>query len=573
MRIRRQVDTRKRVLSPLARTRRSHLHRRLRDTCTDKVHSYTVILVRNCHCSARRQHLNRLTHRINFARISLSRRIDPLVGLIDQKSAAIISTCLSPVLQHCISQITKRLRPPGTLAPRTPRTLAPDPSPQKEKKLRKSPPRRPVASSPQLVFVRSGNKLASTRFFRNGSDVLSKPTKNVIKTIRADKRTNCSHVVNFSVNNASASISRCQNRCRHALRARMTKIQLQTPVVTVRAITTKNNSVIDFSNDHCQIKPRSTKTCPKPTYCHRKKPLTIASYGIVINGLRPRFFPRIFNPRKGLPLSTSVIQRGFATLTARVRTRAKSIPDPRRITTKFLTVTIRGVTGTVGGVSIRQNCSLTSCILYYFNKTKKRRTYLVTRTLNVARIFVRPCTKILSTCNVKLTSIQSLRRRSMRQPLDTRALPRVRQILRTLTGRKLRRLTRRKFRTLVPDSSRTLAPDPSPRKEKKRRLSGPSSQFPVPSSPRILPQLLLGCRNASSALTISFNAITRVARRFATLRQRHCNFTRPSGHLIISATAIRTVNRARDPTRPRLAGPHAAPLTPETAISICATKT
>ena len=327
-----------------------------------------------------RDHENRLAaiaRELDFAQISVSHEVAPLIKLVGRGDTTVVDAYLSPILRRYVDKVAAGL-----------------------------------GEGARLQFMQSNGGLTEARAFRGKDAILSGPAGGVVGMVAASAphgpEMERLRLIGFDMGGTSTDVSHYAGRYELGDENLIAGVRIRAPMMQVHTIAAGGGSICRFDGMRFRAGPESAGAQPGPACYRAGGPLTVTDCNLFLGRIDPSKFPSVFGPTGDQPLDPQASR-------ARLQEIADALGSTKtleEIAEGFLAIAVDNMAAAIRKISIARGHDVTRYTLACFGGAGGQHACRVADALGMERILVHPLAGVLSAYGIGLADVKPVREAS-----------------------------------------------------------------------------------------------------------------------------------------------------------------
>ncbi len=332
-----------------------------------------------------------LARAMDFAQVSVSHEVSPLIKLVGRGDTTVVDAYLSPILRRYVAQVAHDLDA--------------------------------KTSQARLMFMMSSGGLTAADLFQGKDAILSGPAGGVVGMAETGRQAGFARLIGFDMGGTSTDVSHYDGEYERAFETEVAGVRMRAPMMLIHTVAAGGGSILHFDGARFRVGPDSAGANPGPTCYRRGGPLAVTDANVMAGKLIPDFFPKIFGPAQNLPLDAHAVELAFADLAAQAgdgRT-AEDVADG------FIKIAVENMANAIKKISVQRGYDVTRYALNCFGGAGGQHACLVADALGMTKVLIHPFSSLLSAYGMGLADIRATREQAIEEPFGTNALAAVKR--------------------------------------------------------------------------------------------------------------------------------------------------
>lgn len=320
--------------------------------------------------------LAEIARELDFAEVSVSSELAPLIKLIARGDTTMLNAYLNPILHHYLAQLRRSLGPES-----------------------------------ELRVLSSAGGLLQADSFRGKDSILSGPAGGVVGFSRAAAVAGFERSIGFDMGGTSTDVSRFDRRFEWQYEAEKAGVRIVTPMLAIETVAAGGGSICDFEGTRLTVGPDSAGADPGPACYGRGGPLTVTDLNLLLGRILPDQFP--------FPLDQNAAERRLDELQQRVQEHAPQTPSPSELAEGLLRIANTHMARAIRGISVARGYDPRDYVLVAFGGAAPQHACAVAEELGMHQVLIHPHASLLSAYGVGTSDIVRHRTTGLYEPLDS----------------------------------------------------------------------------------------------------------------------------------------------------------
>lgn len=333
-----------------------------------------------------------LAREMEFAQVSVSHEVSPLIKLVGRGDTTVVDAYLSPILRRYVAQVDSELD------------------------ARKSGAR--------LMFMMSSGGLTAAELFQGKDAILSGPAGGVVSMAETAREAGFKNVIGFDMGGTSTDVSHFNGEYERAFETEVAGVRMRAPMMLIHTVAAGGGSILHFDGARFRVGPDSAGANPGPKCYRRGGPLAVTDANVMTGKLIPDFFPKIFGPNQDQPLDAASVKNAFARLALDVGNGRK----PEDVADGFIKIAVENMANAIKKISVQRGYDVTGYALNCFGGAGGQHACLVADALGMTKVLIHPFSSLLSAYGMGLADIRATRQQAIEEPFGNKALAAIKKI-------------------------------------------------------------------------------------------------------------------------------------------------
>ena len=332
-----------------------------------------------------------LVREMNFAQVSVSHEVSPLIKLVGRGDTTVVDAYLSPILRRYVAQVDQDLDAKRSAA--------------------------------RLMFMMSSGGLTAAELFQGKDAILSGPAGGVVSMAETGRQAGFDRLIGFDMGGTSTDVSHFDGEYERAFETEVAGVRMRAPMMLIHTVAAGGGSILHFDGARFRVGPDSAGANPGPKCYRRDGPLAVTDANVMVGKLIPEFFPNIFGASQNLPLDAHAVRNAFTDLAQQVGGRtAEEVADG------FIKIAVENMANAIKKISVQRGYDVTRYALNCFGGAGGQHACLVADALGMTRVLMHPFSSLLSAYGMGLADIRATREQAIELPFGDKALKAIARI-------------------------------------------------------------------------------------------------------------------------------------------------
>ena len=336
-----------------------------------------------------------LAREMDFAQVSVSHEVSPLIKLVGRGDTTVVDAYLSPILRRYVAQVDRDLDAKRSAA--------------------------------RLMFMMSSGGLTAAELFQGKDAILSGPAGGVVGMAETGRQAGFDRLIGFDMGGTSTDVSHFDGEYERAFETEVAGVRMRAPMMLIHTVAAGGGSILHFDSARFRVGPDSAGAKPGPACYRRKGPLAVTDANVMVGKLIPDFFPKIFGPGQDQPLDGAAVRHGFNNLAQKVGDKT-----PEEIADGFIKIAVDNMANAIKKISVQRGYDVTRYALNCFGGAGGQHACLVADALGMTRVLIHPFSSLLSAYGMGLADIRATREQAIELLYGAKALAAINRIGSTL---------------------------------------------------------------------------------------------------------------------------------------------
>ena len=196
-----------------------------------------------------------LAREMEFAQVSVSHEVSPLIKLVGRGDTTVVDAYLSPILRRYVAQVD------GELDARK--------------------------SGARLMFMMSSGGLTAAELFQGKDAILSGPAGGVVSMAETAREAGFKNVIGFDMGGASTDVSHFNGEYERAFETEVAGVRMRAPMMLIHTVAAGGGSILHFDGARFRVGPDSAGANPGPKCYRRGGPLAVTDANVMTENSLP----------------------------------------------------------------------------------------------------------------------------------------------------------------------------------------------------------------------------------------------------------------------------------------------
>jgi len=348
------------------------------------IKSIAIVFIHAYRYPAHEKAVAAIARGMNFAQVSVSHEVSPLIKLVGRGDTTVVDAYLSPILRRYVAQVANELDTKN--------------------------------SDSRLMFMMSSGGLTAADLFQGKDAILSGPAGGVVGMAETGREAGMLRLIGFDMGGTSTDVSHFDGEYERAFETEVAGVRMRAPMMLIHTVAAGGGSILKFDGSRFRVGPDSAGADPGPKCYRRDGPLTVTDANVMVGKLIPEFFPKIFGSNQNEPIDAQAVQTGFASL-------AKEIGDrkPEEVADGFITIAVENMANAIKKISVARGYDVTRYTLNCFGGAGGQHACLVADALGMKTVLIHPFSGLLSAYGMGLADIRATRTQAVEESFGKQA--------------------------------------------------------------------------------------------------------------------------------------------------------
>ncbi len=317
-----------------------------------------------------------LAREIGFGQVSVSHEVSPLMKLVSRGDTTVVDAYLSPILRRYVQQVDEQIRPDG--------------------------------NGPRLMFMQSNGGLTNAHSFQGKDALLSGPAGGVVGMVRTAEAAGFDRLIGFDMGGTSTDVSHYSGELERTHETEVAGVRVRAPMIHLHTVAAGGGSILHFDGSRMRVGPDSAGADPGPACYGNGGPLAITDCNVLLDKLRPEYFPQVFGEGGDQPLDVDIVSEKFVHLAAEITDSTGTELSPEVVAEGFLSIAVENMANAIKKISVQRGYDITSYTLVCFGGAGGQHACMVADRLGITRIHIHPHAGVLSAVGIGLADVRHL---------------------------------------------------------------------------------------------------------------------------------------------------------------------
>jgi len=361
------------------------VRRHLESARADGIKAVAIVFMHAYRFPEHERQVAALARDMNFAQVSVSHEVSPLIKLVGRGDTTVVDAYLSPILRRYVAQVDHDLDAKNSRA--------------------------------RLMFMMSSGGLTAAELFQGKDAILSGPAGGVVGMAETGKQAGFARLIGFDMGGTSTDVSHYDGEYERAFETEVAGVRMRAPMMLIHTVAAGGGSVLHFDGARFRVGPDSAGANPGPKCYRRGGPLAVTDANVMLGKLLPDCFPKIFGAHQDQPLDDAAVKAAFAALAQQVGGKT-----PEEIADGFIKIAVENMANAIKKISVQRGYDVTRYALNCFGGAGGQHACLVADSLGMTRVLIHPFSSLLSAYGMGLADIRATREQAIELPFGGKAL-------------------------------------------------------------------------------------------------------------------------------------------------------
>jgi 5-oxoprolinase (ATP-hydrolysing) len=368
------------------------VRRELSRARADGIKAVAIVFMHAYRYPAHEQTVAALAREMEFAQVSVSHEVSPLIKLVGRGDTTVVDAYLSPILRGYVAQVDNDLQA--------------------------------KRSGARLMFMMSSGGLTAAELFQGKDAILSGPAGGVVGMAETGREAGFKNLIGFDMGGTSTDVSHYDGEYERAFETEVAGVRMRAPMMLIHTVAAGGGSILHFDGARFRVGPDSAGANPGPKCYRRGGPLAVTDANVMVGKLVGDFFPKIFGPAQDQPLDEQSVREGFAAL-------AREIGGGRsaeEVADGFIKIAVENMANAIKKISVQRGYDVTRYALNCFGGAGGQHACLVADALGMTKVLIHPFSSLLSAYGMGLADVRATRQQAIEEPFGKEAFAALKRI-------------------------------------------------------------------------------------------------------------------------------------------------
>ena len=389
-------------LPPMARTSRPRSRKPPRPVGRNSRSGDRSLAVCLLHAYAHPAHeelVGQIAHDLQFAEISLSSQVAPLIKIVSRGDTTVVDAYLNPVLRSYIAGLRK------------------------------------VIGRGRLQILTSAGGLVDAERFVGKDSILSGPAGGVIGFSQVAQAAGFRRAIGFDMGGTSTDVSRFDGHYQREYETEKAGVRIVAPMMAIETVAAGGGSLCRFDGVKLVVGPESAAADPGPACYRRGGPLAVTDMNFHQGKILAEHFP--------FPLDRKVVEQRLRDLGDQIAKATGRRYQPHELADGFLRVANANMVQAIRTISIAKGADPRQYVLVAFGGAAGQHACAVARELGIRQILCSPDAGILSAYGIGLADVERHRVAGVYRPYSEEFLEKLHPLFERLVDEARQEILRR----------------------------------------------------------------------------------------------------------------------------------
>jgi 5-oxoprolinase (ATP-hydrolysing) len=358
----------------------------------DGIKAVAIVFMHAYRYPAHEQLAAKIARDMEFAQVSVSHEVSPLIKLVGRGDTTVVDAYLSPILARYVARVSKELDAKN--------------------------------SGARLMFMMSSGGLTAADLFQGKDAILSGPAGGVVGMAQTGESAGFKRLIGFDMGGTSTDVSHFDGEYERAFETEVAGVRMRAPMMQIHTVAAGGGSILHFDGSRFRVGPDSAGADPGPMCYRRNGPLAVTDANVMVGKLIPDFFPKIFGKTNDQPIDAEAVRAAFVKLSKEVG----GGKTPEEIADGFITIAVENMANAIKKISVARGYDVTRYALNCFGGAGGQHACLVADSLGMKSVVIHPLSGLLSAYGMGLADIRATRTQALEESLSAKALAAVNRI-------------------------------------------------------------------------------------------------------------------------------------------------
>jgi len=307
----------------------------------------------------------RIARDLDFAEISTSTQVSPLMKLVPRGDTTVVDAYLNPVLRTYVERLAKSL--PGS----------------------------------EVRLMTSAGGLAGSGQFTGKDSILSGPAGGVVGFSRVAEAAGFQKAIGFDMGGTSTDVARYDGRFEYEYETQKAGVRIAAPMLAIETVAAAGGSICRYDGMKLVVGPDSAGADPGPACYGRGGPLTVTDCNLILGRLLPEHFP--------FPLDRAAVERRLAEVAAHLASSGnatESVPySALELAEGFLRIANANMAAAIRSISLAKGYDPRDYVLVAFGAAGPQHACAVAAELGITKVLIHPDAGVLSALGIGVADV------------------------------------------------------------------------------------------------------------------------------------------------------------------------
>ena len=376
-----------------------------------------------------------LARELDFAQVSVSHEVSPLIKLVGRGDTTVVDAYLSPILRRYVARVASEMKGGTAFSLPSPlwggslaegerggggaiSTSTPLPNPPPQGGREHSGARGNSDDHIRLMFMMSSGGLTAAELFQGKDAILSGPAGGVVGMAQTGREAGFDRLIGFDMGGTSTDVSHFDGEYERAFETEVAGVRMRAPMMLIHTVAAGGGSILHFDGARFRVGPDSAGANPGPKCYRRGGPLAVTDANVMVGKLLADFFPKLFGPNQNLPLDANAVRNAFTDLAQQVGGGRK----PEEVADGFIRIAVENMANAIKKISVQRGYNVTRYALNCFGGAGGQHACMVADALGMTKVLIHPFSSLLSAYGMGLADIRATREQAIELPFGAKAL-------------------------------------------------------------------------------------------------------------------------------------------------------
>lgn len=346
-----------------------------------------IALMHGYRHTAHEEALADLAREAGFTQVSVSHKVSALIKLVGRGDTTVADAYLSPVIRRYVGQVQAAL-----------------------------------PSDARLLMMQSSGGLAEASSFRGCDAVLSGPAGGIVGMARTAAEAGFERVLGFDMGGTSTDVCHFAGDYERTSEQVVAGVRMRAPMMDIHTVAAGGGSICSFDGARLRVGPDSAGARPGPACYRQGGPLTVTDCNLILDKIRPEFFPHVFGPAGDQPLDKGAALMRLEAIAQAIGEATGQVLTPRELADGFVRIAVEAMAKAVKTISVERGYDVARYTLASFGGAGGQHACLVADALGVPRVMLHPLAGVLSAYGMGCADLSVLRQATVEAPLGADGL-------------------------------------------------------------------------------------------------------------------------------------------------------
>ncbi|KRX01580.1 hypothetical protein PPERSA_01483 [Pseudocohnilembus persalinus] len=336
------------------------------------IEALSIVLMHSPSFSDHEKQIYKYAKDLGFKQISLSHEVMPMIKIVPRGFTTTLDAYLNPVIHSYLTAFTTGF--------------------DEDLKFQ------------NIFFMQSDGGLAAIKEFRGSRSILSGPAGGSIGyaqtskfLLEQQKEKKYKGIIGFDMGGTSTDVSTYDGvQFEHIFDAQIAGVQINTPHLDINTVAAGGGSKLSFYNGIFKVGPESVGALPGPVCYGHDGQLAVTDANLILGRVNPKYFPKIFGPKKNEPLFKDLAIKKFQELTDQINKADNTNLTIYEVAQGYIKVANESMCRPIRTLTQGKGSDPRNFILNIFGGAGAQHACAVAKNLGIKEIFIHEYSGVLS---------------------------------------------------------------------------------------------------------------------------------------------------------------------------------